>query len=183
MNNEYYGGISTIAERYAEALIKLGDEKTLLDQFDKDFQLIKETISGCKDLSDFLEHPEITIIDKKEIIETVFKENISEYTLNTLKLLIDRNRMFIIAALAAIYHKQLNKKKNIIEAEVIAAIELEQDVLNKIKEKLEVVYKKTLEISFKVDKKIIAGVVVKVENEVIDGSIKNRINKMKNQFI
>lgn len=183
MSNEYFGGVSIIASRYAVALIELGEQNSLSDKFDSDLNVVKQTIEENKELSEFLRHPEVSSVDKKEVIEVIFKEHISETILNTIKLLIDRHRIFILAPLANIYHKQLNKVKNILEAIVISAIPLEEETLNRIKQKLEDIYQKTLELSSKVDKEIIAGIVVKIEDKVIDGSIKNRLDKMKNQFI
>lgn len=183
MSNEYFGGVSIIAKRYALALIELGEENSQLDRFDGDLNVVKQTILENRELSEFLEHPEVSSVDKKEVIEDIFKEHISEIILSTVKLLIDRNRIFILAPLSNTYHKQLNKMNNILEAVVIAAIQLDGETLGRIKQKLEDIYQKTLEISFKVDKEIIAGIVVKVEDKVIDGSIKNRLDKMKNQFI
>ena len=67
---------------------------------------LKQTINENNELSEFLGHPEVSHADKKDVIDAIFNAQITEFILNTLKLLIDRNRVFILQSLANIYHKQ-----------------------------------------------------------------------------
>lgn len=175
--------LSIIADRYAIAFMDLAQKQDLFDKFDSDLVLVKETVNANKDLKAFFEHPLIKSNDKKEIFERVFSEHVSVYTLNLMKLLIDKNRIFILAVLADHYKALLNKKRNISTAQIITAIEIDQETKNRVKEKLERILNKTIEVETKIDKEIIAGMIVKVGDKVIDGSIKTKFENMKKQVV
>ena len=175
--------LSIVTDRYALALMELAEKHDLFDKFDSDLALVKETINVNKDLHDFLEHPLIQSNDKKEAINSIFKEYVSVYILNLIKLLIDKNRIFILSLLVDHYGDLLNIKRNISTAQITTAIEIDEYTKNRLKEKLEKVFSKTIEIKTVIDKEIIAGMIVKVGDKVIDGSIKTRFENMKKQVI
>jgi len=175
--------LSIIADRYALAFMNLAQQQDLYDKFDSDLDLVKQTVNANKDLKDFFEHPLIQANDKKEVVETIFKEHVSVYTMNLIKLLIDKNRIFILAILADHYKALLNKKRNISTAQIITAIEIDEETKNRVKEKLQSVFNKTIEIETHIDKKIIAGMIVKIGDKIIDGSIKTKFENMKKQVV
>jgi len=180
-NNTF--GLSIITNRYASAFMDLAEKQDMFDKFDSDLALVKETINTNKDLKDFLEHPLIQSNDKKDAIDSIFREHISNYTLNLIKLLIDKNRVLILSFLADHYKALLNKKRNISTAQIITAVEIDEEVKNRIKEKLERVFSQTIEVKTSIDKEIIAGMIVKIGDKIIDGSIKTKFDNMKKQLI
>lgn len=175
--------LSIIADRYATAFIELAEKQDLLDKFDSDLALVKETLKEYKELKDFFEHPLIQSSDKKEVAEKIFKEHISIFTLNLIKLLIDKNRIFILSLIPDHYKAFLNKKRNISTAKIITAIEIDESIKNRVKDKLEAMFKQTIQIETAIDKEIIAGMIVQVGDKVIDGSIKTRFENMKKQML
>jgi len=183
MSNGNKIGLSTIAERYANALIELGEKYDQLDTYNSDLALVSATLKSHTDLTRFLEHPTIPIGDKKEIIENIFKKAVSQNILNTLKLLLDRNRMFLFYSIASHYIEILNNKRNITVAEVFTAIEIDEETKNRVKSQLEKLFNKNINLEHKIQPDIIAGMVVKVGDRVIDGSIKARLENMKKQMI
>jgi len=176
-------GLSIIADRYALAFMDLAQRQDMFDKFDADLALVKETVDANKDLKDFLEHPLIQASDKKDVIDKIFREHVSVYTLNLIKLLIDKNRLHILALLADHYKALLNKKRNISTAQIITAIEIDEETKNRVKEKLQKVFSMTIEVETQIDKEIIAGMIVKVGDKIIDGSIKTKFENMKKQVI
>jgi len=176
-------GLSIIADRYALAFMDLAQRQDMFDKFDSDLALVKETVGVNKDLKDFLEHPLIQASDKKDVIDKIFREHVSVYTLNLIKLLIDKNRLHILALLADHYKALLNKKRNISTAQIITAIEIDEETKNRVKEKLQKVFSMTIEVETQIDKEIIAGMIVKVGDKIIDGSIKTKFENMKKQVI
>ncbi|HBG50165.1 MAG TPA: hypothetical protein DDW90_11875 [Cyanobacteria bacterium UBA9971] len=176
-------GLSIIADRYALAFMDLAQRQDMFDKFDSDLALVKETVAVNKDLKDFVEHPLIQASDKKEVIDKIFREHVSVYTLNLIKLLIDKNRLHILAILADHYKALLNKKRNISTAQIITAIEIDEETKNRVKEKLQKVFSKTIEVETSIDKEIIAGMIVKVGDKIIDGSIKTKFENMKKQVV
>ena len=176
-------GLSIITDRYAIAFMDLAQKQDMLDKFDSDLSIIKETVNSNKDLKDFLEHPLIQSNDKKEVIERIFRDHVSVFSINLIKLLIDKNRILILSMLADHYIALLKKKRNISTAQVITAIEINEDIKYRVKQKLERIFSRTIEIETVVDKEIIAGMIVKIDDKIIDGSIKTKFENMKKNVI
>lgn len=176
-------GLSIITDRYATAFMELAERQDMFDKFDSDLAIIKETINSNKELKDFLEHPLIQSSDKKEVTESIFGEHISVFSLNLVKLLIDKNRILILPMLADHYKALLRKKRNISTAQVITAIEISEEIKNRVKEKLEKILSRTIEIETTIDKEIIAGMIVKIDDKIIDGSIRTKFENMKKNIM
>ena len=183
MSNISTFNLSIIAERYAVAIFELAEQNNLLDKIGQDLSLINNTIQSSKELDAFLVHPTIPVEEKKEVIEKIFKNLIAQYTLNFVKLLLDRNRLFILPSIIGHYIKILNKKRNITVAEVITAIYIDEETITRVREKLEILFHSKIELKTSVDSEIIAGMIIKISDKVIDGSIKTKFENMKKQLI
>jgi len=175
--------LSIIGQRYAQALFELGEKHNLLDAFYSDLQTINNVFKESRDLNSFMHHPSIPLADKKEVLSAVFNTAVNEYVLNLLKILTDRNRLFILGSIVSQYGKTLNKKRNIMEAEVITAVEISSDIKEKVKAVLGKILNKNINISCKIQPEIIAGMIIKAEDRIIDGSIKTKLENMKKQLI
>lgn len=175
--------LSLISKRYAGGFLELAEKQDSFDSFYHDLCFVCATIEQNSELKNFLEHPLILAEDKKEIVQKLFENYIGVYSLNFLKLLIDKNRIFLFSTIKSHYKALLDKKRNISTAKVVSAIELDEETLQRLKNKLETLLNKTVELSTSVDTGIIAGVIVKIEDKIIDGSIKTRFENMKKQLI
>jgi len=175
--------LSIIGHRYALALFELGEKYNLLDAFNSDMVTIYSVFKDSQDLNNFLHHPSIPLIAKKEVLETIFKGSVNEYVLNLLKILTDRNRLFVFSSIFSQYVKILNKKRNIMTAEVITAVEISFDMKAKVQEVLSRILNKKINIDCKVQPEIIAGMIIKAEDRIIDGSIKTKLENMKKQLV
>lgn len=176
-------GISLITNRYACALADLAEKTEQLDDFNIDLSKIKSLFDSNIELKFFLEHPTIPLGDKKEIIEKIFKDSVSQYVLNLLKLLLDRNRINLLSGIASSYTNILNEKKNITIAKVVTAIEIPEYIKEKLKNKLKETFSTEIYIETQIDPAIIAGMIVKIGDKIIDGSIRARLDNLKRQLI
>lgn len=183
MSNGNNNGLSTIASRYATALMELGEKYNQLDVFNSDMNIINQTFVSYEDLSKFLSHPTIAINEKKEIIDKIFRDTTSPIILNTLKLLLDRNRFFLFSSIANHYKMLLFKKRNILVAEVSTAIEINEEIKDRVKNQLEKLFNKNITLEHKVKPEIIAGMIIKIGDKVIDGSIKSKFETMKRKIM
>ncbi|MGD9580175.1 MAG: ATP synthase F1 subunit delta [Vampirovibrionia bacterium] len=175
-------GITIIADRYAEAMLDVAESNQCLDFVKNDLGTASATIKENEDLKKFLDHPIIPIKEKKEVVETIFSNRISPYVINLLKLLLDRNRMFIIDAINESFKMLFNKRFDIALAVVTTAIDIDDNTKSTIKQKLVDIMGKHVEIETKVDPEILGGVLITIGDSVLDGSIKGRLNDIKRQL-
>lgn len=175
-------GLTTIAERYAQALLELAEQKECIDFVKNDLITISQIIKQSPELNNYLSHPLIPLKDKKETIQQLLTDRANPYVINLIKLLLDRNRMFAFGAIAESFIKLFNKKFNIVVASVITAVEIDENLINNIKQKLSILLSKQIELNAEINPDILGGVVVKIDDKIIDGSIKGRLESIGRQL-
>ena len=101
---------------------------------------------------------------------------------NFLKIIIDKDRVSAIEAILKSYKSLLNEKNNVVEGVAITAIAMTNNEIKELESKLSSKYNKNVTLENKVDESVLGGVLVRLGNEEIDGTIKTRLAKMKEQL-
>ena len=135
-----------------------------------------------KDLYNFLKSPLIGREDKKNVMQNIFKNQLSNSMNNFLKLVIDKDRISAIENMKESYKSLLNDKNNILEGTAITAVKLSEKEIKDLEKNLSIKYNKNVTLNNIVDETILGGVLVKLGNEEIDGTVRTRLSKMKNQL-
>ena len=112
----------------------------------------------------------------------IFKNQLSNSMNNFLKLVIDKDRISAIENMKESYKSLLNDKNNILEGTAITAVELSEKEIKDLEKNLSIKYNKNVTLNNIVDETILGGVLVKLGNEEIDGTVRTRLSKMKNQL-
>ena len=168
-----------IAQRYSDALVEIAkDGKLTYFKISTDLELVKNTLSQSKDLNEFLVNPITSIEDKKEIIDRVLSGEIDGLIVNFLKVLIDKNRFSVFGEVLNAYNKALDRVNNISRIQVVSAVEMTEDAKNKLKEKLETKLKKNVVIDLEINPEIIAGLVIKMGDNIVDVSLKHKLEDL-----
>lgn len=165
--------------RYAQALYDVCEKAGNVEQTLEDLSVIVESMETGDELRKIIEHPQIHRPEKKKIITNLFKDQVSPELLDFLILLIEKDRFLYLKEkynqLRLIYLEH----HNTVEVEIRSARPLSDAQKKSLKEKLEKKYNKEIIFSEKVDKSLIGGMFIKVGDDVIDGTIKSRIEAMK----
>jgi len=171
-----------VAKTYSEALFEVALEEEKVDLFLEEFEFIANTLNMYPDFFTLLKSPQIHVSEKKEIITEVFEDKLSLEMMNFLKIILDKNRSYYLPQIKDEYQKLVNNHKGIIEAIAITAIPLNDDDKLKLKEKLEGITGKNIKISNKIDSSLLGGVLVRIGDKVIDGTIKGRLDELKDSL-
>ena len=174
--------MNVIANRYAEALFQIGEEEKLTDMLYQELSEIVNLIKVNQDLFSILKSPVISKKEKISLIDNIFEDKININIKNFLKILIEQDRISFISDISDSYKELLNEKNNILEGFVLSAIPMKKEEIKELEEKLSEKYNKNVTLENKVDKSILGGVLVRLGNEEIDGTVKTRLDKMKEQL-
>lgn len=174
--------MNVIAGRYAEALFQVGEETNSTTNLYEEVNAVVEALKSNKDFYGVLKSPLVTKGDKKDLVEKVFGSQISANLNNFLKIIIDKDRVSAIEAVEKSYKELLNEKNNIIEGTAITAVAMSQEEMKQLEAKLSSKYNKNVTLENKVDESILGGVLVRLGNEEVDGTVKTRLTKMKDQL-
>ena len=174
--------INVIADRYAQALFEVGEETQTTSELYQELSELVDILNENKDLYNFLKSPLIDREDKKNVMQNIFKNQLSDSMNNFLKVVIDKDRMSTIEYIKESYKSLLNDKNNILEGTAITAVELSEKEIKDLEKNLSIKYNKNVTLNNIVDETILGGVLVKLGNEEIDGTVRTRLSKMKNQL-
>lgn len=174
--------INIIADRYAQALFEVGEETQTSSELYKELNELVDILNTNKNLYNLLKSPLISKDEKKNIIENIFKNQLSNNMNNFLKILIDKDRISIIENIKQSYKRLLNDKNNILEATAVTAVKLSEEEIKDLEKNLSIKYNKNVTLTNIIDETILGGVLVKLGNEEIDGTVRTRLSKMKKQL-
>ena len=181
MNNEK---VLIIAKRYAESLIEMSKTDNISsDTVSADLSNIMEILSSSVELYNMLINPLISIEDKENVIDSVFSKDVNKLIVNFLKILIQNNRFMLIQDIIKMYYQLLSEVNNIVNIEVTSAIDLNLDERNRIQQSLFAKLQKQINIEYKVSESIIAGLVIKMGDDVIDMSVAHKLEEYKKAII
>ena len=176
MNNTQ---ISLSAKNYADALVKLGqDGKISYDDIYKNLEVVKEITASSQELVNVLENPTIADDTKYSIIDEVFKNQIDVKIIDFLKILIEKKRFNEFNGIVEAYRVELDKINNIKRVEVTSAVELNEETRQRIINKLQNKLKKNVIAEWIINDEIIGGLVIKIDDDVVDSSLKNKLESL-----
>lgn len=169
--------------RYALAIYEIAERNNKVNEYIQDLTEICDLIEGNKDFHEIIKHPQINTTKKKQLFTDLFKGKIDEELLSFMIILIEKNR---ILHLREKLNQMVNidlERKNIIRGMVKTAVPLLPEELEKLKVIFESKYDKKILFDTEIDKSLLGGVYVSVGNDVIDGTVKSKIEEMKDLML
>ena len=167
-----------LGRKYAKAIFELACEDDKLKEYGADLAKVQQLYTQCPELKAYLCNPNIQPEEKKSLLREVFEGGVQEMVLNFLLLLIDKRRIQIFDAIAHIFTELSNEARGIVVADVTTAQPLAEAQEKALAEKLERVTGKKIALRRHSDPSLIGGVVVRIGDRRIDGSVKGRLTAM-----
>lgn len=171
--------LSGVAKRYAVALFNAAVKQDIAEQIQEDLASFIELLKTNKQFTGFLKSPEILTEYKKQVIVDTLGDRTAGLFVKFLLLLIDKKRLINILDIADAYRQLYEQLQGILEARIVTAVELDADLEQKTVEKLELETGKTIRIRKTVDPAIIGGMIVILEDNIIDGSIRHQLDEIR----
>lgn len=168
-----------VAKSYSDAIFSLAQEEKGLDEYKEQLCFIGQLLKENPDFDRILNHPKIHKDEKKDVIDQVFSKSLNHTIINFMKLLVDKNRFQKMDEISKEFVKSYNKEKNIEVAWVRSAKVLEQDEVARIQAMLENKLHKHVEMRLQVDASLIAGIRIKIGDQVLDNTAINRMERLR----
>lgn len=172
-----------VSRRYARALFELAQEKGLVDQVDGEFGMVAAMVDANPTLravmDDVLIAPEVKI----DLVKKLFTGKVSELVLNFLLLAVRKRREAYIPNMYRSFLDLANEARGIVEVEVRSAVELPEETVRTLEQKLVTRLGKRVKFQTQVAPELIGGLVVRVGDELMDGSIRSRLRRMRDRLI
>jgi len=172
---------SKISVRYSRALFELAVEKKLLDKISEDMIFISE-ICKIPQVKEVLDSPIIRPLKKTTILQSILEKNIEKTTLSLVNLLIKNGRESYLPAVARVFRDETLKYKGITETFLITAVPVGDALKKLISELISSEFKTKVELRENIDKEIIGGFILKVNDNYIDGSVRSKLRKIRKEL-
>jgi len=169
------------AKRYADAFLSYARDTMGFEKGLEDLQNVKRILHDNPDFKEFLESPEIPVIDKCTVVDRVVHDGFSEETRQFMRLLLYKNRVNLLIDIAE-YARVAYSHGVEIDALLKTSYPQDTDILQKIRDNLEKKLNKKLHLYVELDANILGGVYAKVGNIVLDGSVRHRLDDLRDKL-
>jgi len=169
----------TLARPYAKAVFDLAVEESKTTQWSG---FLKKMAVICEndDVQDLFVHPRILPEVLINFLKDVYKEKIFDTALQFLEILLHNKRLGLLKEIEKIFDKMLIKFQQTTEVSLVSFLPVSEDETKRIKEKLLKKLKvEKIEFKQKTDKSLLGGAIVKIGDQVFDGSVKNKLKQLK----
>jgi len=169
-----------IARRYAKALLLIGKEDGQTDQYRQELEGVANLMIQNRDLADTIANPLYNAEDRQRIFQSIIEKlNLSKAMSSFLMLLFDKGRVSFIVSINDFFQKLADELKGVARASLVSANKLPADTIDKIRAALSKRTGKEIVLEVEEDPGLIGGIVTRIGDLVLDGSIKTQLLNMR----
>ena len=171
-----------VVRRYAATLLDAAEETDVLDTVCKDVQGLLETFSNSQELNDFLSNPLVGPEVQGRTLVAIFDGKVQMLTRNFLSLIAQRRRANSLVPILSAFTEMVEEREGILSAEVVSAVELDDEQQKRLAERLAVYTGKQIRLHARVDSTLRGGLVARVGDTVFDGSLNTHLERLRRRL-
>jgi F-type H+-transporting ATPase subunit delta len=173
---------SKISVRYSRALFQSALEKKIIDNVNQDMILISE-VCRTPEAKEFLQSPIIVPSKKSAIFHSMLNGKVEKVTLSLIDLVVKNGRESFLPAIARVFIYETRKYKGITESVLTTAVKVDEKVKNQIITLISEGFSTKVELEENIDPEIIGGFILRVDDNYIDASIRNKLRKIRKELL
>jgi F-type H+-transporting ATPase subunit delta len=175
---------SPTAVAYARSLLELANESNQAEAINADLQALREAMDSDPSFAQFFRNPSVSDADRLAVLtKSLSGVGGSQLLSNFLGVLGAHGRLGILAEVAGAYDDLLGDQLGKIEVDVTVAQRLSADQLEQVRQKVSQALKKDAVVHQYVDESIIGGLILRVQDRLIDASVKSQLRAMRDQLL
>jgi F-type H+-transporting ATPase subunit delta len=173
----------TVARNYAEALFELAQADGPLELYSERLVQIADLAVTERDFRLFLATPLIDTQAKKQAIREVFEGYLPEYLLRFLLIVIDKRRTRLLPGIAEEFTRLVNEHFGRLKVDVTLAKAPDEATKSDLRRRLGEVLRRDILPRYRIDPRIIGGVIVRVGDKIMDGSVRHRLHTLRRSML
>jgi F-type H+-transporting ATPase subunit delta len=174
---------SPLATAYARSLLELANEQDQAEPIGQELADLEKVLESDPAFETFLSSPAIGEVERGQVIEKVFRSRVSPLLANFLGVLNRKGRLGLMRQIATAYQQLLEDQLGLIEVDVISAQRLTPDQLEEVRRKVSAALKREAVVHQYVDESIIGGLLIRVEDKLLDASVKAQLRAIRRQLL
>ncbi len=172
----------TAARRYAEAAYEVAVRDDTVDAWRSELDIAGAVVAD-DEVARVLANPAIALESRDAMIDSAVGPIVSGPVLNLIKLMLRRGRIEQLSRVASEFRRLDNAAKGIVPASATSAAPLSKDEVTALVGRLEQMTGAHVELDLQVDPGLLGGLVVRVGDRMIDGSVRGRLERLRNQLV
>ena len=168
---------------YARSILELANERGQTDLVAQELSELAKVIESDPAFETFLANPAVGEADRTRILESVFKNRVSPLVYNFLGVMNRKGRLGLLRQVAGAFEDLLEAQRGIIEVDVFVAQKLSPEQLANVQEKVGQALKRQAVVHQYVDESIIGGIRIRVEDRLLDASVRAQLNAVRRQLL
>ena len=167
--------MSKVYGEYSTALFEIAKENNVEKEFYESLHLISDEFTDNPEYVFILSSPDIPMKKRLNMLEEVFDKYVPEYVLSFVKLICEKGRIKEFSEFVSEFDALYNAFNSVVHAYISSTVELLDDKKEELIKCLEKISGCFVIPHYEIDKSLVGGVVVRMNDTIIDGSIKNKL--------
>ncbi|MXY43034.1 MAG: ATP synthase F1 subunit delta [Dehalococcoidia bacterium] len=170
------------ARRYAQAVFQIALEHDSLDMWVEDLQTLADLLEDSE-VAAFLDAPQVPEAKKLETIQQLVGESVSTLAANLVALLATKNMTLLMPGILEQFTVMVDRHRGIEWADVTTAVPLDDAQQNEVSRLLSGIVGSEVSLRTYVEPELIGGIVARLNDRVIDGSVRSKLRNMHRQVV
>ncbi len=167
-----------IARVYGRSLFEVAQEQGKLDDVRDQLGMFSDALADNHELSVFFFSPYFSTEEKKEGLHKAVTDA-EPVVMNILELLVENHRMPVIHRLRKEFDRLWDDENKLLPVDITSAVELDQDVVKRLGDQISEQTGRQVQLTAHVDPDVLGGIVLRVGNQILDASIRNRLDQLR----
>ena len=173
-----------VSKTYGEALFELAMEENKAQEMLEEIFTLQTALSENPDFDKLMKHPGVPKQEKLQVVREIFKGRVSNELAGFLEIVVSKERYNDLPAIFTYFIDKVKEAQKIGVAFVSSAVELTEAQKEKVRTRLiETTSYETMEMHYSVEPSLIGGMVIRVNDRVVDSSIRTKLNSMTKQLM
>ena len=173
---------SRISVRYSKALFQSALEKDILDRINQDMVLIRD-ICTVPEVRELLSNPVIRPAKKSETLSRIFGKDIHPLSLSLVELVVKNGRERYLPSIARVFVHETKKHRGITESVLTTAVKIDPELKKQVSGMIEKLLDTKVDLKENIDESIIGGFILRIEDNYVDASIRNKLRKIRSELV
>jgi F-type H+-transporting ATPase subunit delta len=168
---------SRVARRYAAALFQTARKINEADAVEQDLRDLAAFLGEYPQVLKSLTVPRVPDERKKAVLQSLIGDRMNPLTQRFLDLMVNHGRESALLEAAAAYARLADESRNIVAAEVVSAMPLDDEQTTRLKSKLDGITGKNTRLEISTDPALVGGLVVRIGDTILDGSVRGYLDQ------
>lgn len=176
--------LRSVARPYARAIFQIAEAQRSISATRKELLGVSELFEASVDFQRFVSSPVVSSDERRAVVQEITKSmRLSKLITSFMLLLAEKHRLNALPQIVALFEEEADRAADVLQAEAYAPVKLSAVQLDRLRTALEEMTGKDIVVTGHVDASLMGGLLVKVNGEVYDSTVKSQLSGLRQQVL